>query len=101
MLSIFRDDLLLSYEDADLVHYIRESPRLSPYSAISFLSAKYLSKACRPDPIDDTLKAMEVARCLGVRVPHVKRVVEFDGTAYCIIERVDGVTLEEAWTKLG
>jgi serine/threonine protein kinase len=100
MLSAFRDDLLLSYEDVDLVRCIRDARRLSPFSAISLLSANYVSKEYQPGLIEDTLKAMELARRLGVRVPSVKRVVEFEGMTYCIMERIEGTTLEEVWWKL-
>ncbi|KAF8846930.1 kinase-like protein [Acephala macrosclerotiorum] len=44
---------------------------------------------------------MEAAKQLGVRVPAAKRAVTFNGDTYLIMERIDGVTLEEAWPKLG
>jgi hypothetical protein len=44
---------------------------------------------------------MEAATHLGVRVPAAKRIVTSNGSAYLIMERIDGVTLEEAWPKLG
>jgi hypothetical protein len=43
---------------------------------------------------------VELAHQLGVRVPHIKRVIEFNGDAYCIMERIEGTTLEEAWAQL-
>ena len=98
MSSTFRDDLLLSYEDADLVQHIRNSPHLS---SVSLLSVNFVSKIYQPDVVEDALKAMEIAHQLGLRVPNVKRVVYFEGLVYLIMERVDGVSLEETWTKLG
>lgn len=101
MSSTFRDDLLLSYEDADLVQHIGNSPQLSHCSSVSLLSVNFVSKECQPDLVEDALKAMELARQLGLRVPNVKRVVQFEGMVYLIMERIDGVSLEEIWTKLG
>jgi hypothetical protein len=44
---------------------------------------------------------MEAATHLGVRVPAAKRIVTSNRSTYLIMERIDGVTLEEAWPKLG
>nr|KMM67041.1 hypothetical protein CPAG_03377 [Coccidioides posadasii RMSCC 3488] len=97
----FWEARLPDYKDADIVRYITDSPRLSSCSSVSLLSANLVSKECQPGLIEDTLQAMEVARQLGIRVPTVKRVVYFEGMVYLIIERVDGVSLEKAWNKLG
>ena len=44
---------------------------------------------------------MEAATQLSVRVPAAKRIVTSNGSTYLIMERIDGVILEEAWPKLG
>ncbi|PGH09379.1 hypothetical protein AJ79_05691 [Helicocarpus griseus UAMH5409] len=82
MSSSFVDALLLSYKDADL-------------------SASLVSKAYRAELISDTLQAMELARGLGIRVPTVKRIVHSKDIVYLIMNRIDGMSLNEARSKLG
>ncbi|PGH28409.1 hypothetical protein GX50_08857 [[Emmonsia] crescens] len=98
--SSFKDDLLHHYTDAELAYYIQGSPRLSSYSKIFLLSANHLAKYCSRDLIEDTCKAMNTAHSLGIRVPIVKRVVEYEDNTYYIMERIDGITLEDAWASL-
>ena len=98
--SNFQEELLQSYSDADLAGHIQASPRLAPSSSIFLLSANLLAKHYQPDMVEDTVRVVELARQLGVRVPHIKRVIEFNGDAYCIMERIEGATLEEAWAQL-
>ena|SRR2546421_11585498 len=92
----FQEELLQSYSDADLAGRIQASPRLAPPSSIFLLSANLLAKHYQPNLIEDTVRAMELARQLGVRVPHIKRVIEFHGDAYCIMERIEGTTFRRS-----
>jgi hypothetical protein len=94
-------ELLQDYCDADLVQYIQKSPRLPHHSSIFILSPHLIAKNCQSDLLQDTIGAMEAAARLGVRVPAAKRIVTFNGNTYLIMERIDGMTLEEAWPKLG
>lgn len=94
-------ELLQGYCDADLVQRIQKSPRLPHHSRISILSANLIAKIYPFEILQDTIEAMEAARQLGVRVPAIKRIVTSNRKTYLIMERIDGVTLEEAWPKLG
>ncbi|TVY15493.1 hypothetical protein LARI1_G003602 [Lachnellula arida] len=94
-------DLLQSYCDADLVQYIQKAPRLPDNNMISILSATLIAKNCPLDLLQDTLGAMEAAAQLGIRVPDAKRIVTFERNTYLVMARIDGITLEEAWPKLG
>lgn len=100
MCPSFEDDLLQSYSDDELKCYIHDSPRLAPISSVFILSANLLAKHYEPHRVEDVLRAMDVARGLGVRVPCVKRTVKYEADAYCIMERIKGTTLEEAWAAL-
>lgn len=51
--------------------------------------------------MEDSVRAVEIARQLGVRVPSIKRKIEFNDRTFCIMECIEGTTLEEAWAKLG
>jgi len=94
-------ELLQSYSDADLFQRIQKSPRLPHYSRISILSANLIARNCPFELLQDTIGAMEAATQLSVRVPAAKRIVTSNGSTYLIMERIDGVILEEAWPKLG
>ena len=100
MSSSFEDDLLPIYSDDELEHLVQDSPRLAPTSRIFILSPNLLAKRYRPHLVEDAIKAMDVARELGVRVPCIKRTVKFKAAAYCIMERIKGTTLEKAWPGL-
>src|SRR4051794_10734977 len=99
MNSDFRDDLLQSYSEAELVHHIRASPRLAP-SSVFLLSATLLAKCYELFLIEDMVKATEIARQLGIRTPSIKRIIIYERSAYCIMERIQGSTLENIWPKL-
>lgn len=96
----FEDDLLQSYSDDELKHFILDSPRLTPISNVFLLSANLLAKHYEPHLVDDTIKAVDEACKLGVRVPCVKRIVNCESNSYCVMERIKGATLEEAWAGL-
>lgn len=101
MQSDFRDDLLSSYSEAELVRYITASPSLEPNSAVRILSPNLLAKRYERSEIEDVAEATEVAGRLGIRVPCTKKIVMDGRNAYCIMDYVEGVTLEVMWTKLG
>lgn len=93
-------DSLQSCTDAHLVRLIRQRPRLIPSSCICLLSANLLVKRYELALVEDVVRAMDTACQLGIRVPHFKRIIECDGDTYCIMECIEGTTLEEAWAKL-
>ncbi len=96
------------YSDEELLHYIRQSPRLviTVKQAVLILSPGLLAKAvggtCYDDPMDE-ICAMQRARALGINVPAFRRLVPADdcGTHYLVMERVIGDTLEKRWRNLG
>ena len=90
----------MTYSNATLFEYIRQSPRLAPSSSVFLLSTNLIAKHYEPELVGDSIRATEVARALGIRVPSIKRKIEANSNAYCVMERIEGVTLEEAWTKL-
>ncbi|KAG4431930.1 hypothetical protein IFR05_012575 [Cadophora sp. M221] len=94
-------ELLQKYSDADLLQRIRKFPCLPDHSDIFILSTSLIAKSYRLEEPQDTIGAMEAETQLGVRVPAVKRIVKSGDYNYLIMERIDGVTLEEAWPKLG
>ncbi|KFY03638.1 hypothetical protein V490_00111 [Pseudogymnoascus sp. VKM F-3557] len=98
----FQEEMLLAYSDEDLAGYIRASPHHDSVSRVLILSTNLVAKVYRPDTVhtEDITRAMEMAQQLGVRIPCIKRILTFDGTTFYIIERIDGSTLNEAWTKL-
>ncbi|KAG6015664.1 hypothetical protein E4U43_004973 [Claviceps pusilla] len=101
MVSIFDDTKLLSYTDSDLLKQITFHPRLPRYPNISLLSEKYLAKGCMKYELDDGVTAMQVASQLDIRLPHVHRIVQQDNAFYCIMDRIPGIALDEAWPNLG
>lgn len=101
MHSDFHDDLVQKYSEAELAHRITASPRLAPTSSVFLLSPILLAKHYEPPLVDDTVKAMEVAHQLGIRAPCIRRIIMYQENSYCVMERIHGTTLEDAWTKLG
>ncbi|UNI15352.1 hypothetical protein JDV02_001891 [Purpureocillium takamizusanense] len=96
-----RDDCILHGPESELAVLIRESPRFEEHPGIARLSNRYLAKAYDPASAEDTLEAVEAAHRLGIRVPRVVRSVRCEGTAFVIMERVEGATLQMAWPSLG
>ncbi|PYI04090.1 hypothetical protein BO78DRAFT_462887 [Aspergillus sclerotiicarbonarius CBS 121057] len=96
----FRDDLLQSYSDAELIQHIVSSPPCPSSFAVSLLSSKYIAKTTCIKEAEDTVKAMEVAQQLGIRGPCVQRMVIDETTAHCVMNRIEGTTLDAIWTKL-
>jgi hypothetical protein len=89
------------YSDAELIQHIVQSPVVTPGSRVSLVSPNLLAKHYEPSEVEDAVKAMEIARQLGIRAPCTKRVVRNEQNAYCIIDRVEGTTLEDAWLNFG
>ncbi|KAI9758727.1 MAG: hypothetical protein M4579_002902 [Chaenotheca gracillima] len=100
MSATFEDDLLQRYSDDDLKRFILESPRVESMSRVFILSPNFLGKHYNPDEVEDALRAMDTARQLGIRVPCVRRTVMYKSDAYCVMERIPGIVLEEAWMRL-
>jgi hypothetical protein len=101
MQSCFQDDLLLSYSDEELAQFIHHAPHLPVHKGIHCLSDRYLAKYYRGDQVEDTVRAVDVARRLGVRAPSIQRVVDVNRGRFCVMERIEGTTLEESWAELG
>ena len=108
MKSLFQDALLPMYSDEELLQLIFCSQEVEPDSIfyrMRLLSDKLIAVSGTTTisiNLRDTLKAMEVARHLGIRVPQVLRTVSAAprNLYFIIMERVDGITLEEAWPDL-
>lgn len=100
MQSTFQDQLLLSYSDADLAQFIHQVPCLPGHNGIFLLSNNYLAKCYRIDRVEDTIRAVDIARRLGIRAPSIERTVKVDNYIFCVMERIEGTTLEESWTNL-
>ncbi|KAF2785864.1 kinase-like protein [Melanomma pulvis-pyrius CBS 109.77] len=96
----FHDDLLQDYSEAELLHHIRASPRHASTPTIYLLSATLLAKIYEPSLIEDVIKTTEVVRQLGIRAPCIKRTIIYERDAFCVMERIQGATLEEMWTRL-
>lgn len=82
------------------MHHIRASPRHATVPRLSLLSATLLAKCYEPPLIEDAIKATETARQLGIRAPCIKRTITYEGNVFCVMERIQGATLEEMWTRL-
>ncbi|PWY93549.1 hypothetical protein BO94DRAFT_621935 [Aspergillus sclerotioniger CBS 115572] len=98
--SGFRDDLLQSYPDAELIQYIISSPKSPSSYDVHLLSSKYIAKTCSHAEAEDAIKAMEIAHNLGIRCPRVQRTVANKLDAHYIMNRIEGTTLDTIWTKL-
>ena len=99
MSSEFDEKSLFSYSDDELSRLIDKAPVLAPN--VYVLSPKLVAKHVVPEVLEDAVKAMEVAHALGIRVPFPRRTIKNDSSAYCIMDLIGGVTLEEEWSKLG
>jgi hypothetical protein len=70
-------------------------------NGVCLLSDRYQAKCYRDGEVEDTVQAVNVALRLGVRAPRIHHVVELDGDRFCVMDRIDGRTLEESWAQLG
>ena len=100
-MATFRDDLLEQYSDAEIARFIRESPTLKSHSGIVILSDAYLAKLYYDFSDQDAIAAMELAGSVGVRAPRGRRSVVVDRLTWCIMDRIEGQTLEELWPSIG
>jgi hypothetical protein len=98
--SKFDERLLSKYDSATLASYILESKLCEVSSRVFFLSPNLIAKQFLRGEETGMLNALELAMFLGVRVPGIKRTVEMNENVYIIMERINGQTLEEAWTHL-
>ncbi|KAI0402294.1 hypothetical protein F4802DRAFT_617960 [Xylaria palmicola] len=102
-------DPVETYSDAQLSEHIaalftkqrldKDSiPRLTNLSA-AYLSKRYFSY----EELQDAVLAIELARSLNVRTPRIRRTVPVPQEKYyeCVFDRVQGVTLMDAWADLG
>ncbi|KAG9231243.1 kinase-like domain-containing protein [Amylocarpus encephaloides] len=94
----FDENSLYNYSDDELSSLIDKSPVVAPN--IYVLSPKLVAKHIVPEVLGDAVEAMEVAHALGIRVPFTRRIIKNDSSACCIMDLIEGVTLEEAWSKL-
>ncbi|CAK96448.1 hypothetical protein CBS115989_10457 [Aspergillus niger] len=99
--SGFRDDLLQSYSDAELIQHILSSPSPPSSFDVSLLSSRYIAKTTSVAEAEDTAKAMEVAHQLGIRGPSLQRMVINGPNAHYVMDRIEGTTLDNTWTTLG
>lgn len=100
MASAFREDLLESYTDSELAHYIACLPSCES-SRVFNLSSNLIAKQYQPSEVEDAVKATEVAGQLGIRGPSIQKVIKNEENAYAIMDRIEGVTLDVIWKTLG
>lgn len=99
--DLFDEASLLTYDEATLDSYIDKAPQSDSDGGVRFLSPGLVSKFGMAEPATDGLKAIELARQLGVRVPAIKRSFEMnDGCLRIVMERIDGENLFNCWTSL-
>jgi hypothetical protein len=67
MLSELDENLLLGYSEDELPRIIVNSPILAP--SVYTLSPKLVAKNFVAEVLDDSVRAMEIAYALGIRVP--------------------------------
>ncbi|KAI5860894.1 ankyrin repeat protein [Durotheca rogersii] len=101
MNSDFDDTRLFNYTEAELISHITSLPSLPDFSNIIPLSSKYLAKGYAKDELEDATESMKFASQLGIRVPHIQRIIQVDDGFYCIMDRIPGTTLDMAWPELG
>ena len=97
----FQDELLQVYSDDELIRLIHASPMSASFSGVFWLSENLVAKHYKLDEFEDSTRATEIAVQLGVRVPDVKRLIRLQQDTYCIMDRIRGPTLEQAWPELG
>jgi hypothetical protein len=65
-----------------------------PTSRLSLLSANLVAKQYELTEVEDAVQAIGFARQLGIPTPSIKRVIPDQQNAYCIMDRIEGITLE-------
>ena len=99
--STFDDTRVQSYTDIEIIDSITSLPSLPGFSNIIPLSSRYLAKGYAEDELEDAVRSMELASELGIRVPHIQRIIHIDNAFYCIMDRIPGTTLDMKWPQLG
>jgi hypothetical protein len=94
------ENSLLSYSDEELSRIVVNSPILAP--TVYALSPKLVAmkKNVVPEGLDDAVRAMEIAHALGIRAPSTRPTIQIDSGTYWIMDFIEGVALEEAWSRL-
>jgi hypothetical protein len=98
---VFEEERLLTYSSAHLALYIFRSPQDPSSPRVFYLSAGHVAKKFYSKQVEDELRAMDMARQLGIRVPRIKRIIRVEDSTYVIMERIQGLTLEESWVEIG
>ncbi|RDW93655.1 uncharacterized protein DSM5745_00977 [Aspergillus mulundensis] len=102
MASDFSEELLNEYTDSELIQHIRASPSVDPVVwRTCNLSPHLIAKHYQPSEVDDALLAAKVASQLGIRSTSVRRVIKNEATAFTVMDRIEGTTLDVVWKKLG
>ncbi|RSM14828.1 hypothetical protein CDV31_005262 [Fusarium ambrosium] len=99
--SSFDDTRLSNYTDTELIDRITSLPSLPNFSNIVPLSSQYLAKGYAEDELEDAVESMKFASRLGIHVPRIQRIIQFDNAFYCIMDRIPGETLDRIWPELG
>ena len=92
--STFDNTRLFNYTDTELIDYITSIPSLPNFSNIIPLSSQYLAKGYAEDELEDAVESMKFASRLGIHVPCIQRIIQFDNAFYCIMDRISGETLD-------
>lgn len=101
MASVSCDELLQDHSDTKLFQYLAESRQLVPSSRLSLLSTNLVAKQYEPNEVEDAVHAIACAQQLGIPTPRIRRVITDQQNAYCIMDRIEGTTLEHMWPRLG
>ena len=102
----FDENLLNEYTDKQLFEFLlntktRLKPLSPPPCTARLLSPKLVAKLVPSKTLADGLAAQNLAHRLAIRVPEIRRKITNEDISYIIMNRVDGVTLEQCWTELG
>lgn len=94
------DDVVLYGSDTEMKTLITQSPRSKHFAGIVLLSDQFLAKIYMPDCFADTIKTIELAQSLGIRIPKIIRSIQSSDREFLIVERIQGWTIEDAWPRL-
>jgi len=99
----FDENRLDEYSDEQLLDFLDNigTPLTPPPCAVTLLSPNLVAKVVSFKILTDAVAAQNLARDLDIRVPKIRRIITKDGVSYIIMDRVDGLTLEECWPSLG
>lgn len=100
----FEELRLSEYSDEDLLRYIESAEPLLPSETIcriKALSSNLVVKIVSNTTGPDELAGIDMAESLSIRVPTIRRVVKHPERLYIVMDRIRGVTLDEAWPKIG